>query len=186
MSDISQPAILRVVEAAARRGVSLDITVLEEPPRSDQEAARLFGVSPDQIVRSLVFVATRYGGRMVPIVCLVSDGDDVDPVRLAAVAGEAALRRATPSETRDLTGFPTDGLPPVGHGHDVRVVMDQRVGRHAVVWATAGSASAYFPVPPGTLRAIANAFVAPVAEPSRTQSGVTEGLLRLETGGSAA
>jgi hypothetical protein len=42
--------------------------------------------------------------------------------------------------------------------------MDPDLGRYPVVWAAAGLPTAVFPVPPGTLRILANATVAPIAE----------------------
>ena len=43
-------------------------------------------------------------------------------------------------------------------------MMDPDLGRYPVVWAAAGLPTAVFPVPPGTLRILANATVAPIAE----------------------
>jgi hypothetical protein len=45
--------------------------------------------------------------------------------------------------------------------------MDPDLGRFEVVWAAAGSPTAVFPVPPATLRTLANAIVAPIAEERR-------------------
>ena len=42
--------------------------------------------------------------------------------------------------------------------------MDPDLGRYPVVWAAAGLPTAVFPVPPGTLRILANATVAPITE----------------------
>jgi prolyl-tRNA editing enzyme YbaK/EbsC (Cys-tRNA(Pro) deacylase) len=186
VNETSQPAIRRVVEAAARKGVRLDITILDESAHTDDEAAALIGADLGQIVKALVFVAPRAGGRLAPIVCLVSAQDRPDAARIAAAAGEAVMRRATPAEAAGLTGFASSCTPPLGHGHDVRVIMDQGVGRFAVVWACAGTGDAFFPVPPATLRALAGAFVAPVAEtvwgPVALKS---ESPLRLKTGPSA-
>jgi hypothetical protein len=42
--------------------------------------------------------------------------------------------------------------------------MDPDLGRYPVVWAAAGLPTAVFPVPPATLRVLANAVVAPIAE----------------------
>ena len=42
--------------------------------------------------------------------------------------------------------------------------MDPDLGRYETVWAAAGLPTAVFPVPPGTLRNLANATVAPIAE----------------------
>ena len=45
--------------------------------------------------------------------------------------------------------------------------MDPDLGRFPVVWAAAGTPTAVFPVPPATLRMLANAHVAPIAEERR-------------------
>jgi prolyl-tRNA editing enzyme YbaK/EbsC (Cys-tRNA(Pro) deacylase) len=182
MIEFSQPAIRRVVDAAARKGVRLDITIFDESARTDEEAAALIGVELGQIVKALVFVAPRAGGRLAPIVCLVSALDRANTSRLAAAAGEAFLRPATPSEVAGLIGFSANSTPPFGFGHEVRVVMDQGVGRYSVVWASAGTDDAAFPVPPATLRALAGAFVAPVAETVWANQPQSELGLRLETG----
>ena len=56
--------------------------------------------------------------------CLVSGPDRVDVARLAAVAGEPEIRRATAREANDLTGFTIGGIPPIGHARQMRVFMD--------------------------------------------------------------
>ena len=45
--------------------------------------------------------------------------------------------------------------------------MDPDLGRYTTVWAAAGLPTAVFPVPPGTLRMLADAMVAPIAEERR-------------------
>ncbi|MEP6639956.1 MAG: hypothetical protein ABJC39_11445, partial [Chloroflexota bacterium] len=55
-------------------------------------------------------------------------------------------------------------IPPIGHLRLVRAIMDPDLGRYQVVWAAAGLPTAVFPVPPGTLRILSNATVAPIAE----------------------
>jgi prolyl-tRNA editing enzyme YbaK/EbsC (Cys-tRNA(Pro) deacylase) len=100
-------------------------------------------------------------------VCLVSGPNRVDLARLAAVLSEPDVRRASAAEARELTGFVIGGIPPFGHGRQVRVVMDPDLGRFQTVWAAAGTPSAVFPVPPSVLRMLANAHVAPIAEARR-------------------
>ena len=102
-----------------------------------------------------------------PLLCLVSGPNRVDLARLAAVTGEPDVRRATAREAHDLTGFSIGGIPPIGHLRPIRVIMDPDLGRYPVVWAAAGLSTAVFPVPPGTLRILANATVAPIAEDRR-------------------
>ncbi len=160
------PAVTRVLEAAARKGVALEITTFSESTHTAEEAAAAVGAELGQIVKSLVFVAPGEGG-LEPILCLVSGANRVDMPRLAAVIGEPEVRRATAREANDLTGFVIGGIPPIGHTRPMRIVMDPDLGRYEVVWAAAGLPSAVFPVPPGTLVILANAIVAPIAEERR-------------------
>lgn len=158
------PAVRRVLEAAARKGVDLRVVLLEATSHTAQDAARALGVELGQIVKSLIFVAPRDEAGHEPVLCLVSGTNRVDVARLAAVVGEPAIRRATAREARDLTGFAIGGIPPVGHQHAVRVVMDPDLGRFGEVWAAAGMDRAVFAVAPAALRALTNAVVAPIAD----------------------
>jgi prolyl-tRNA editing enzyme YbaK/EbsC (Cys-tRNA(Pro) deacylase) len=160
------PATARVLEAAARKGVELSVTVFDESTHTAEDAARRVGAELGQIVKSLVFVAPD-GDGLEPILCLVSGTNRVDVARLSAVTGEPDIRRATAREANDLTGFTIGGIPPIGHPRPIRVVMDPDLGRFTVVWAAAGTPTAVFPVPPGTLRMLSNAHVAPIAEEVR-------------------
>ena len=115
-------------------------------------------------MKSLVFVAPADGGGLEPILCLVSGPNRVDLALLAAVTSEPDVRRATAREARELTGFTIGGIPPIGHARPMRVMMDPDLGRFQVVWAAAGTENAVFPVPPATLRSLANATVAAMTE----------------------
>ena len=159
------PAVRRVVDAAARKGVDLRVVVFEATTHTAEDAARALGVDVAQIVKSLVFVAPRDDTGHEPVLCLASGANRVDVARLAAVVGEPAIRRATAREARDLTGYSIGGIPPIGHAHGVRVVMDTDLGRFGEVWAAAGADGAVFPIAPAALRALANAVVAPIADP---------------------
>ena len=175
MPETPHPApIQRVVDAAARKGVALDVHVFGESTHTAEEAAAAVGAELGQIVKSLVFVAPDADGVPEPVICLVSGPNRVDLARLAAVTGHADVRRANANEARELTGFTIGGIPPIGHAQPVRVVMDPDLGRFQVVWAAAGTATAVFPVPPATLRMLANAHVAPICEERRTADVLAE------------
>lgn len=161
---INHPAVRRVLEAAERKGVALDIRVFDESTHTAQEAARAVGAELGQIVKSLVFVATSDDGAAEPVICLVSGPNRVDLPRLAAVLGRRDVRRTSASEANELTGFVIGGIPPIGHARRVRVVMDPDLGLYPVVWAAAGLPTAVFPVAPSTLRMLADATVAPFTE----------------------
>ena len=166
-------AAQRIVDAAARKGVALDIHVFPEGTHTAEDAARAVGAEIGQIVKSLVFVAPGGGGHR-PILCLVSGPNRVDLARLAAVVGEPDVRRATAVEAKELTGFTIGGIPPIGHVAGLRVIMDPDLGRFQTVWAAAGTPTAVFPVAPRTLQMLANAHVAPICEERRQADVLAE------------
>ena len=165
----------RVVDAAARKGVTLEVHTFAESTHTAEDAAVAVGAELGQIVKSLVFVAPAKDGTLEPILCLVSGPNRVDLARLAAVTGEPDVRRASAAEARELTGFVIGGIPPIGHPQTLRVIMDPDLGRFQVVWAAAGTSTAVFPVPPATLRMLANATVAPICEERRQADVLAEG-----------
>jgi Cys-tRNA(Pro) deacylase len=164
---IDHPAVRRVLEAARRKGVELEVTVFDESTHTAEEAARAVGAELGQIVKSLVFVLPDDEFEPEPILCLVSGPNRVDLGRLAAVLGRSDVRRANAREANDLTGFVIGGIPPFGHTRRVRVVMDPDLGRFPTVWAAAGLPTAVFPIAPAVLRMLADANVAPIAEERR-------------------
>ena len=162
--QVEHAGIQRVRDAAARKGVLLAIRVFDESTHTAEEAAAAVGADLGQIVKSLVFVASDEDGVPQPILCLVSGPNRVDLARLAAVTGAMDVRRATAKEANELTGYTIGGIPPIGHSRPIRVIMDPDLGRFPIVWAAAGTPTAVFPVPPATLRTLANAIVAPMTE----------------------
>lgn len=161
--EMTNPGHRRVLDAAARKGITLHILTFEEPAQTAADAARAVGARLGQIVKSLVFVAPSDGG-LEGIVALVSGPNRVDADRLAVLVGLPGLRRASHQEAAELTGFPVGGIPPFGHRRALRVYMDADLGLFPQVWAAAGSPQAVFTVPPATLRMLANATVVPFAE----------------------
>ena len=170
MPELSSP-IQRVIDAADRKGVRLEVVTFDESTHTAEEAARAVGAELGQIVKSLVFVTDRDEGPE-PCLVLVSGVNTVDVSLLGAVLTEPRMRRATAAEARELTGFSIGGIPPFGHPRPIRTIMDPDLGRFETVWAAAGTPNAVFPVTPGTLRVLANAVVTQIAarrEPAERQ-----------------
>ena len=168
MPDSTHPAHQRVRDAAAKRGVSIEVVTFDDSTHTAQEAADTIGVELGQIVKSLVFMAPAdpadEDGELEPVIALVRGSDRVDIARLALVSGRPRMRRATASEAGAATGFSIGGIPPFGHRRRIAVVMDPALDGYEVVWAAAGSASAVFAIAPATLAMLSHALVAPCAE----------------------
>lgn len=161
MPDVPAP-VQRVLDAAARKGVQLDVRFFERSTHTAAEAAAAVGAEVGQIVKSLVFVAEGANG-IRPCLVLASGANTVDLALLASTLTEPTMRRATADEARTLTGFSIGGIPPFGHVQPLRTVMDPDLGRFELVWAAAGTANAVFALAPATLRVLANAIVTPIS-----------------------
>jgi prolyl-tRNA editing enzyme YbaK/EbsC (Cys-tRNA(Pro) deacylase) len=176
MSSPWPEPVERVSSFLRQMGVEARVEEFSEGTPTAADAARAVGCKLGQIVKSLVFVAPTEDGGLEPVICLVSGPNRVDPARLAAVTGERDIRRATAREAQELTGFSIGGIPPFGHTRPVRAIMDPDLTQYQVVWAAAGTATAVFPVPPGTLRILSNATVAPITEERRAADLEAEAL----------
>ena len=163
MTDALPPSAQKVQEAAEALGLDIAVRVMTEPTHTAEEAAAACGVTVGQIVKSLVFAGGESGQ---PYLLLVSGANRVNEKGVATHLGEK-LKQPDADAVRAFTGYAIGGIPPFGHVATVRVIMDPDLGRFETVWAAAGTSTAVFPVPPATLRTLANAVVAPIAEERR-------------------
>ena len=155
-------ATQRVLDAAARRGVDLEVTFFEISTHTADDAARALGVEVGQIVKSLVFVS-EYADGPQPCLILASGANRVDLSLLGAVLTAPGIRRATAEEAHALTGFSIGGIPPFGHKLQIRTIMDPDLARYETVWAAAGTPNAVFPIAPDALRILTGAVVTQIS-----------------------
>lgn len=153
------PACLKVVEAAASRGLAIEVRVMDETTRTAQEAAAACGCGVGQIVKSLVFKGRDSGADYL---LLVSGANRVDEAGVAAHVGEA-LERPDGAHVRAVTGFAIGGIPPFGHASPIRAFMDEDLLAFAEVWAAAGTPKAVFKATPQAICDASGAVVIPVA-----------------------
>jgi prolyl-tRNA editing enzyme YbaK/EbsC (Cys-tRNA(Pro) deacylase) len=152
------PSVARVVAAAQRAGLAIEVERFPEGTRTAADAARAVGCAVAQIVKTLVFVVDGD-----PVIALLSGVDRLDPARLATALGASTARRADGDEVRAATGFAIGGVPPIGHAPDLVVLIDERLLSHDEVWAAAGLPDTVFHVAPHDLQQAAGARVARLA-----------------------
>ena len=94
------PAIQRVIDAAARKGVTIEVTVFDESTHTAVEAAAAVGVGarPDRQVAGVRDPDRRTASS--PLLCLVAGHNRVDVARLAAVTERAPTSGARPLARR--------------------------------------------------------------------------------------
>ena len=145
-------AIERFTEAAHRLGIEPQVRRFPEGTKTAVDAARAIGCDVAQIVKSLIFMAD---GR--PVIVFTSGANQVDPSKLAKVAGASETRRATLEEARAATGFAVGGTPPFGHPTSLPAYLDPALLAFQEVWAAAGTPDSVFPLPPQELQRAAGA-----------------------------
>jgi len=150
----------RFLAAAGSLGVEPAVRRFPQGTKTAADAAVAIGCEIGQIVKSLVFMAD---GR--PLLALTSGANRADVTRLAELAGAVEVRRATPEEAREATGFAVGGTPPFGHPGPLRVLVDRDVLVHDEVWAAAGTPDSVFPLSPQDLLRVSGGRVADLKEP---------------------
>lgn len=139
-------AIDRFVEAARAQGLEPEVRRFPQGTRTAEDAAAAIGCDVSQIVKSLVFVADDRA-----VLALTSGRHRVDTDRLAELCGATSVRRATPDEAREATGFAVGGTPPFGHPDRLRTFVDESLLAFDEVWAAAGTPDGVFPIAPAEL-----------------------------------
>ncbi|MDA0159532.1 YbaK/EbsC family protein [Solirubrobacter ginsenosidimutans] len=159
-ADILPRSARRVRAALIELGLPADIVRLADSTRTAPEAAAAVGCELGAIVKSLVMRGTT---SHAPVLALVS-GDNRADVALIEAAIDEPVERPDAAYVREVTGYAIGGIPPVGHPHHVRTVMDEDLLRFETVWAAAGHPHAVFPIAPADLAKATGAQVLALAE----------------------
>ena len=101
------------------------------------EAAEASGLSLGEIVKSIVFVDQDAR----PLLAVVLADTDVSRHKLERGSGSKSVRLASDVAAKAATGYPTGGIPPVGHKKRIPVYIDRRVMRCECVWCGGGARS---------------------------------------------
>ena len=142
----------RVAAYLREAGVEARLEELESGTATAEDAARAAGCPLAQIVKSLVFLCD---GRAV--VTLVPGDRRADPAKVARAAGAAEARIARPAEVQEATGFAAGAVAPFPLPNVDRVLIDQSLLGHDVVWVGAGSTSHMAALNPAVLARLAKA-----------------------------
>ncbi len=152
--DQRRSAPQRVQAALVAAGVAVGIQEFPASTRTAQDAAAAVGTGVGQIVKSLLFLA---GG--APVLALVSGANQLDPARLAALAG-ASIGKADADAVRQATSYSIGGVPPTGFPAAIPTFIDRDLLQYDVVWAAAGTPRHVFPIAPQELVRVTGGSVA--------------------------
>lgn len=135
-------SLKRVTKALQDAGFDITPVEMADGTRTAADAAKAVGCELDQIAKSIIFQGHETGE---VILFLTAGGNQVDPGKAAALAGEP-LDRADAAAVRVQTGFAIGGVSPVGHLNPIRAFIDPRLAEFDVLWAAAGTPRHVFPI----------------------------------------
>ena len=128
----------KIQDALKSRHLQLEVIELDASTRTAQEAANEVGCQIGQIVKSLVF---RSGEDA--LLFLVSGQNQLDVARVSAELG-IPVEKADADFTREKSGYPIGGVPPIAHATPMRAFIDRDLMAFDEVWAAAGTPHAVF------------------------------------------
>ncbi|HHE41617.1 MAG TPA: YbaK/EbsC family protein [Dehalococcoidia bacterium] len=99
------------------------------------EASRASGIPITNIAKTIVFVDPEER----PVIAVVRGDRMVSRHKLEACSGMHKLRIASDTLAEKVTGYPTGGIPPVGHRRRSPVFLDTEIASLGTVWCGGGT-----------------------------------------------
>lgn len=99
------------------------------------EASDASGIPLDRIVKTLVFVDQD----SKPLVAVVGANSNVSRHKLESCSHSKSVKMASDEAAEKATGYPTGGIPPVGHQKKLPVYVDREVLKNEYVWCGGGT-----------------------------------------------
>ncbi|MGD2155303.1 MAG: EthD family reductase [Anaerolineales bacterium] len=114
-----------------------EILQMDAPTPTVTTAAQAVGASPEQIVKTLLFIVDDKEG----VLAITCGTVTVDRRVIAGLydVGRKKVSLASPEKVLEMTGYPVGTVPPFGLHQSLRALMDPRVLEHEQVYAGGGS-----------------------------------------------
>jgi Cys-tRNA(Pro) deacylase len=136
-------------------GVNAVFLRFEEHTMTVDAAAKQLGVSRERIIKSLLFI----DDAGLPVLAIVTGDKKVDEAKLAAACNARNVRRATPEEVKNLTGYDVGAVPPVGHKTMIRTIIDEKVLQFDRVIGGGGDINMLLEISPSDIKRLADSQI---------------------------
>lgn len=121
--------------------IDAEIVRLKAHTPTVETAAEVVRVSPEQIVKSLLFLIEMPDGGRREVLVIASGTGKIDRRLLGKHYGVSRRKTvfADADTVQGLTGYPVGAVPPIGHRQPLEVLVDPDVLKHSVVYGGGGS-----------------------------------------------
>ncbi len=117
-----------------RAGVTFEFFEKKET-HTAEAAAKSLSVPLDRIIKSIVFIDENNS----PLLAIVRGDQHVSRKKLQQALNVKKAKTASQEVAEHITGYPTGGIPPIGHKNLLKTVIDPSVLEHACMWAGGGT-----------------------------------------------
>ena len=129
--------------------------VFTEHTMTVNAAVKQLGVSPDKIIKSMLFIDNN--GH--PLLAIVPGSRRVSKKKLARICQVPFVRRATPFEVKNYTGFDVGAVPPVGHKQPLPTYIDKQSTEFTTVIGGGGSTNTLLEISPTDVQRLTKATI---------------------------
>jgi Cys-tRNA(Pro) deacylase len=117
-----------------RVGVEFEFFEKQET-HTAEAAAKSLGVPVSKILKSIIFVDEN----KFPLLAIVRGDQYVSRKKLQRIFNLKKAKIADQKIAEQTTGYPTGGIPPIGHKNPLRTVIDPLVLENEFIWAGGGT-----------------------------------------------
>lgn len=145
----------------AKNGIKAEILHLESETPTVAAAAEALGVQPDQIIKSVLFLAD---GR--PVLVIANGLTRIHRKQLADVLNMSRRRvkMADGEQVDAIAGYVIGAVPPFGHPQKLETLIDQGVLQQEEVFGGGGEINALMRVTVPELRHVTGGLIVDIAE----------------------
>lgn len=127
-----------------------------------EETARLLGVDPNQVFKTIVVLRARPGAK--PVLAVVPGPAEVDLKSLAAALGEKKMHLPSEREAETLTGLQAGGISPLALiNKGFQVVIDESARAYGEIHISGGQRGLNIRLPVEALARLTNARFAAIS-----------------------
>jgi len=120
-----------------------------------EAAAKSLGVPLNKILKSIIFVDEN----KLPLLAIVRGDQHVSRKKLQHIFNLKKAKIASHKIAEQTTGYPTGGIPPIGHKNPLRTVIDPLVLENEFIWAGGGTRKKMVKLKTSDVLLLSNALV---------------------------
>lgn len=145
--------------------ITAEIIYLPEETPTVAAAAAALRVRPDQIIKSVLFLADRN-----PVLVVANGTARIHHKQLAdtLAVSRRRIKIAGPEQVQAITGFPVGTVPPFGHLEPLATLIDAAVLQETAVYGGGGAINALMRLTPQELLRITSGRIVDVVEHDAT------------------